>query len=66
VAIPEPALREWSPPDLRLRAGSAATDAGVVLPNVNDAFTGRAPDLGAHEYGREPPIYGPRPAGADE
>jgi hypothetical protein len=66
VAIPEPALREWSPPDLRLKAGSAATDAGVVLPNVNDAFTGRAPDLGAHEYGREAPIYGPRPAGADE
>lgn len=66
VAIPEPALREWNPPDLRLKAGSGATDAGVLLPNINDDYTGRAPDLGAYEFGREPPVYGPRPPGADE
>jgi hypothetical protein len=35
-------------------------DAGVVLPNVNDGYQGRAPDLGAYEVGRPPPQYGPR------
>ena len=49
------------PPDLRLRAGSAAVDAGVPLANINDGFTGSAPDLGAYEVGGELPIYGPRP-----
>ena len=33
----------------------------IVLPNVNDGFTGRAPDLGAIETGRPTPHYGPRP-----
>ena len=46
--------------DVRLRPGSAAVDRGVVLPTVTDGFTGRAPDLGAVEYGRELPRYGPR------
>jgi len=46
--------------DFGLRAGSAAVDAGVRLPNVNDDFTGRAPDLGAYEIGRPEPHYGPR------
>jgi len=49
------------PADLRLRAGSAAVDAGTVLPNVNDRFRGRAPDLGAYEVGDDLPVYGPRP-----
>jgi hypothetical protein len=30
-----------------LRPQSAAIDEGVVLPTINDDFTGRAPDLGA-------------------
>lgn len=47
--------------DLRLRKGAAAIDAGTVLPNVTDGFHGRAPDLGAYEYGTPPPHYGPRP-----
>jgi hypothetical protein len=47
--------------DFRLKAGSAAIDKGVVLPNVTDAFTGLAPDLGALELGQTPPHYGPRP-----
>lgn len=38
-----------------------AIDAGVYLPNVNDSFTGNAPDLGALEVGQLMPIYGPRP-----
>jgi hypothetical protein len=47
--------------DFQLRAGSAAVDAGVRLPGVNDDFTGRTPDLGAYEVGRPLPHYGPRP-----
>ena len=47
--------------DFRLKAGSAAIDKGVVLPNVTDAFTGLAPDLGALELRQTPPHYGPRP-----
>jgi len=46
--------------DFSLRAGSKAIDAGVVLPNVNDGFTGKAPDLGAYERGKAMPWYGPR------
>ena len=34
---------------------------GVALPNVNDGFTGQAPDLGALEVGRPVPQFGPRP-----
>ena len=47
--------------DFGLKSGSAAIDRGVVLPNVTDGFTGRAPDLGALEFGQGPPHYGPRP-----
>jgi hypothetical protein len=46
--------------DFRLVSGAAAIDAGCILPNVNDDFTGEAPDLGALEYGQDVPIYGPR------
>jgi len=46
--------------DFRLRRGSAAIDKGEVLPNINDGFAGRAPDLGAYEAGRPLPSYGPR------
>ncbi len=47
--------------DFRLRPGSKAVDAGTPLPNINDDFSGEAPDLGAIELGAEPPVYGPRP-----
>ena len=52
--------------DFRLKPGSAAVDAGVLLPTINDDFTGRSPDLGAYELDRRVPNYGPRsqPAGA--
>jgi hypothetical protein len=46
--------------DFRLAPGSKAVDAGVPIPNVNDGFTGRAPDLGAYEVGQPVPVYGPR------
>jgi hypothetical protein len=48
--------------DFRLRPDSAAVDAGVILPTINDDFTGRAPDLGAYELDRPLPHYGPRSA----
>lgn len=46
--------------DFTLRPGSAAIDAGAVLPTITDGFTGRAPDLGAYESGRPAFHYGPR------
>lgn len=46
--------------DFSLKPNSVAVDAGVKLPNLNDNFTGKAPDLGALEVGRPAPIYGPR------
>ena len=46
--------------DFSLKSDSAAIDRGVALPNVTDGFAGRAPDLGALEYGQAPPHYGPR------
>jgi hypothetical protein len=47
--------------DFRLDPASRAVDAGVVLPNFNDGFTGKAPDLGCCELGEPLPHYGPRP-----
>jgi hypothetical protein len=47
--------------DLRLDPASKAVDAGVVLPNFNDGFSGKAPDLGCCELGQPLPHYGPRP-----
>jgi hypothetical protein len=46
--------------NFQLRPGSNAVDAGVRLPNVNDEFSGRNPDLGAYELGLPIPAYGPR------
>ena len=46
--------------DLRLKAGTAALDAGTALPGFNDSFSGKAPDLGAYEFGAAWPGYGPR------
>ncbi len=65
VTPPDPTdpRKLYKPADFnfQLRPGSAAVDAGVRLPNVNDDFTGREPDLGAYEIGRPEPHYGPRP-----
>jgi hypothetical protein len=47
--------------NFELRPGSAAVDAGIILPNISDDYTGRAPDLGAYELGKPMPHYGPRP-----
>lgn len=45
--------------DFRLRRKSAAIDKGMVLPTITDGFAGKAPDLGAYEFGSTPPVYGP-------
>jgi hypothetical protein len=49
--------------DFTLRPGSKAVDSGVRIPNVNDGFSGKAPDLGAVETGQQMPVYGPRGLG---
>jgi len=46
--------------DLRLKPTGKAIDAGMPLPNVTDAFAGKAPDLGCYEAGGPLPHYGPR------
>jgi len=46
--------------NLSLKTGAAAIDAGVELPNIDDGFTGKAPDLGCYETGQPKPHYGPR------
>ena len=63
VAAPGPDPRTLYRPadfDFRLRPGAVAVDAGIVLPGMNDGFTGRAPDLGAYERNLPLPKYGPR------
>ena len=38
-----------------LRSTSPDIDRGVVIPGINDGFTGSAPDIGAFEYGTVKP-----------
>jgi MYXO-CTERM domain-containing protein len=52
--------------DVTLATGSNAIDRGVRFANVNDAFEGSGPDLGALERGCAVPLYGVRPEGMDE
>ncbi|RKH57945.1 right-handed parallel beta-helix repeat-containing protein [Corallococcus aberystwythensis] len=60
VAYPAAPLTLYAKPDLRIRADSAAANAGQPLANINDGFAGLAPDLGAFEAGEDLPLYGPR------
>lgn len=50
--------------DFRLAPAAVAIDAGAPIPNINDGFAGKAPDLGVVEAGRDLPHYGPRTAPA--
>ncbi len=52
--------------DVTLAAASNAVDQALPLANVNDGFTGTAPDLGALERDCPIPLYGVRPDGIDE
>ena len=60
ITLPTAALTHFARPDLRLRSGGAAENAGVAIANINDRYTGRAPDVGAYEVGAPLPVYGPR------
>jgi len=46
--------------DFTLNPKGKAVDKGVIMPNINDGFKGKAPDLGALEAGESMPIYGAR------
>ncbi len=46
--------------DLRPKEDAAIVDAACPLPGINDDHNGKAPDIGAYEFGRELPHYGPR------
>lgn len=46
--------------DFRLSPKGKAVDKGLVIPNINKAYKGKAPDLGALETGEPTPVYGPR------
>jgi hypothetical protein len=59
IAAPSAPLTQYPPQDLRPLAGSLL-DAGQIIANVNDAFTGLAPDIGAYEAGTAPIVHGPR------
>jgi hypothetical protein len=62
VAHPRDPFPERAVPDLRIAEGSAAEDTALVIAGVNDQFRGAGPDLGVHEVGTDPPVYGPRAA----
>src|SRR5690606_29724332 len=49
--------------NFKLKPDGKAVDAGVAIPNVNDSFIGKAPDLGALEVGSLDMIYGARGTG---
>ena len=44
--------------NFKLNPKGVAVDAGVIIPNINDNFNGKAPDLGALEIGSLAVIYG--------
>lgn len=67
-AIPE--FMNLAQGDLRLKnENDPCVDAGEVVKGINDEvpepfqYKGKAPDIGAYEFGAEAPHYGPRPAG---
>lgn len=45
---------------MTLNNGCNAVDGGILLPNINDQFSGSGPDLGPYELGASLPRYGPR------
>ncbi|MBT7171544.1 MAG: hypothetical protein HN909_07230, partial [Phycisphaerales bacterium] len=44
--------------DFRPKPGSPLIDAGRVIKGVNDGFAGKAPDVGAYEFGVKPWVAG--------
>lgn len=62
--VPSPPPASVPVQAMTLRSGCNAIDIGAVLPNINEDYMGSAPDLGAYEFGRPLPQYGPRPLDA--
>jgi hypothetical protein len=60
VAFPAAPMTAYALQDLRLAAGSPAANAALPIANINDGFSGAAPDMGAYEGGAALPVYGPR------
>lgn len=60
LQFPGPVPKSIPLQNLTLVEGCALIDRGEVLPGINDDFTGSAPDIGAYEYGKHVPQYGPR------
>lgn len=60
LQVPGPSPAPVPPQVLTLAGGCAAIDTGAVLPNLGEGFLNGAPDLGAHEFGMAPAVYGPR------
>jgi len=60
LVLPADYTTFWSGVDVTLGQSSLAIDAGQVLPNINDGFSGGAPDMGALELGGAVPTYGVR------
>ncbi len=58
--IPAPPPAPMPKQFMTLKPTCNAVDAGIVLPNINTAFSGSAPDMGVYEYGHPLPQYGPR------
>lgn len=54
--VPQPTSLQY----LTLKEKCNAIDSGIILPGINDQYSGTAPDLGAFEYGVKLPVYGPR------
>jgi hypothetical protein len=44
--------------EFALDPSSPGYDAGVVIPNFNDDYSGAGPDMGAHEAGSPPMEFG--------
>ena len=59
--VPSPPPASVPAQAMTLRSGCNAIDAGAVLPNISENYSGSAPDLGAYEFGKPLPQYGPRP-----
>lgn len=66
LATPTTYTAKLPPADVALAPGSLAVDKGTTFANVDDGFTGAAPDLGAIERNCAAPAFGPRPEGVDE
>jgi len=45
----DPGFRNLAGGDLTLSTGSALIDRGVLIPGINEGFSGPAPDIGAFE-----------------